>query len=124
MIQLLLDALRENDTPERSHGIALLYRFMSARSSAARQPLENFLSYIPRSPYAALLGWEAVEYKGKMDFSADLGGSGEDTKARQVMRLKPRGADKWTKVSWTLSLDPSDDTWRVDNVLVSPSSRR
>ncbi len=55
VVQVQLDALRENDRPEHDAGIAVAFRFASPENRAAVGPLRRFAGVVKRPPYSVLV---------------------------------------------------------------------
>lgn len=118
VIDVVLAALKENDSPAPNNGINVLLSYMSDASAFGEvQDPSLFEEYIPSSAsYSVLVNWEICDFPKKLEVSLD------GSKAYQIVRLRDKRVNEWKKVKWTLSMRDGG-LWCIDNVLVMTSRR-
>ena len=118
VIDAVLTALKENDSPAPNNGINVLLSYMSDASAFGEvQDPSLFEEYIPSSAsYSVLVNWDIFDFPKKLEVSLD------GSKAYQIVRLRDKRVNEWKKVKWTLSMRDGG-LWCIDNVLVMTSRR-
>ncbi|CAN5349647.1 hypothetical protein BH20GEM2_BH20GEM2_01050 [soil metagenome] len=115
VVQLQLDALRENDRPERDAGIAVAFRFASPENRAAVGPLRRFAGVVKRPPYAVLVNHRKA-YVGRAF----------RTGSRARVRVAVVGDDgSAAGFIWELSrqqVGENQGSWLTDGVVPQPLS--
>lgn len=113
VVQVQLDALRENDRPEHDAGIAVAFRFASPENRAAIGPLRRFARVVKRPPYSVLVNHRTA-YVGR----AYRAGS----QAR--VRVAVVGSDgSAAGFVWELSrqeVGENQGSWLTDSVIPQP----
>jgi hypothetical protein len=82
VVRIVVDALRENDTPEPDTGITITFRFASPANRAATGPLEWFILMVKSRRYVPFLMPNTAEYRPMVVRGSE---------ARQAVRLTVAG---------------------------------
>ena len=115
VIRIQLEALRDNDTPEKDSGIARAFEFASPGNRAATGPLDNFIQLVKSPAYRPMLNHRRAE-RGQIRVTGD--------EARQRVTLTDARGRKITYI-FILSRqqeEPYAGCWMTDSVIRVPDS--
>lgn len=117
VITIQLEALRDNDKPEKDSGIARAFEFASPGNRAATGPLDNFIQLVKSPAYRPMLNHRRVE-RGQIRVLGD--------EARQRVTLTDARGRRITYI-FVLSKqqdEPYAGCWMTDSVIRVPADER
>lgn len=111
VVRIVVDALKQNDTPREDAGIETAFRFASAANKKVTGPIERFKTMVKTPRYRPMLNHKS----SRMGISIVDG----DTATQRVTIID--ADDRETVYEFTLRKDAETDCWMSDSVLVPES---
>jgi hypothetical protein len=110
VVQIQLEAFRNNDTPEPNSGIRRAFAFASPENREFTGPVDEFIDLLHDPRYRDLLNFQDVEY-GPVD-------SVEDTAVQPVMVVNQAGDPVVSMFALSRQTEPPyEDCWMTDGVM-------
>lgn len=108
VVELQVEALRENDTPQKDAGIETAYRFASPANKRSTGPLPRFKEMVHNDIYGNMLDHDSAEYRQIQR---------NETEAMQIVELEKNGVH--AVYEFRLSIQESGEQtgcWMTDSV--------